>query len=325
MLALIVCAWILGAAAPSQAPPGNQPADKGAQANSAEAKGAPTPPTATPPPLQKIEQGPSTKSRSEGDGDKAERPNWAEIGAFWAGVAQAVVGAFGLAGLFFTVLYAKRAWLAAKSSAEADNAALKEIRKAARVARTDAAEQAARFQKDYTATHRPWIAIRDVRITGPLIVTGGMAHAQFQFTLENTGTTPALNVVVQPRCTLKPSATRAIDLLRKMAEESRKAKFPFGQCIFPDEVVEDHAVNLFNGDEMASVPVKDGTQKIMVFVFGYVAYRTVLDDDFRQTRFAFLIAPTDDGPTEMHVVDGKLECPRDELRVVRWPQGWEAD
>ena len=40
------------------------------------------------------------------------------------GVWQTAFNFFGLVGLFFTVVYAKRAWLAARSSAEADNNAL---------------------------------------------------------------------------------------------------------------------------------------------------------------------------------------------------------
>ncbi|WP_421936919.1 hypothetical protein [Phenylobacterium sp.] len=122
--ALAACALMLGAAA-SQAPTGNQPADKGAQAKGADAKGGPPAPAPAPATVQEVVQAPATKPRAEGDGEKANGPNWAERGTFWTGVVQAVVGMLGLIGLFFTVLYARAAWKAAEKSAKAADDTLK--------------------------------------------------------------------------------------------------------------------------------------------------------------------------------------------------------
>lgn len=238
VLALIGCAWVLGAAAPLQAPPNNQPADKGAQAEGPDAKGSPSVPTTAPALLQQLEQGPSAEPRREGDGDNADRPNWAEIGAFWAGAAQAVVGALGLTGLFFTVLYAKRAWLAAKSSAEADNAALAEARTAAADARREAAEQAKRVSEQLSETRkmavaaqesaeaakravdvaadtatkqlRPYVYIVDEKVSVSVVHAGSIGsvkafpsdRAPVSFSIKNFGQTPAKRVRLRARTSI---------------------------------------------------------------------------------------------------------------------------
>ena len=76
------------------------------------------------------------------------------------GVWQTAFNFFGLIGLFFTVIYAKRAWEAASSSAKADNEALELTREALKEQREGAAEQAQMATRQIAASERLAIAAR---------------------------------------------------------------------------------------------------------------------------------------------------------------------
>lgn len=223
-------------------------------------------------------------------------------------VFQFALSAAGIVLIGLTAFYAHRAWLEARTSAN-------EAVEANRISR-----------ETFAASHRPWVAIRSIELTGPLIVANGMAQVSLQFALENTGTTPAQGVLVHPRCTLKPSVTEGVRLQAKFADGSRRDRYAYGETIFPGEKVPTYRSEVFNPDEMNHVPAEDGVQRILVFVYGFIGYRSFLDsDEMHQTRFAFAIGPTKDGPLEFVVHNGRLQVEAKDMRILRWATGWKAD
>jgi hypothetical protein len=49
---------------------------------------------------------------------------------------------------------------------------------------------------EFEASHRPWLAIRDMQIRGPIIFLNENMIIPVQFKIENTGSTPATDFIM---------------------------------------------------------------------------------------------------------------------------------
>lgn len=167
------------------------------------------------------------------------------------GIWQTAFNFFGLIGLFFTVVYAKRAWEAASSSAKADNEALELTREALKEQREGAAEQAqmtlrqiaaseqlavaARRQaevarKAYIAADRPWIGIKVIH--GAVDIRPDIVVVTLTTRYTNIGKGPALHV--QPEViALGEGHNIGTDGFGKAVEAA--LFFPIGESLLPGE------------------------------------------------------------------------------------------
>ncbi|MBP7648919.1 MAG: hypothetical protein KA085_12965 [Phenylobacterium sp.] len=216
--------------------PPKQPSDKQQEAQAANAQGKPAPPAPASAPPKNVEQAPPSKERRQDD-EGAPGRHLQEYGLY-ATIAQAIIGIVGLVGLFFTVLYAKRAWGEAKRSADASRDGLAD-------ARSDAAEQARRFeaqlhiatenlkiaQRAAAETDRAWLSLTVTPI-GALQIDDDKISIKVSVVTKNVGKGPAIGVENTAEL-----AFDVFDLDRTIRQNPglQILSGRFGEIIFPDD------------------------------------------------------------------------------------------
>jgi hypothetical protein len=93
--------------------------------------------------------------------------------------------------------------------------------------------------REFEATHRPWLAIRDARLIGRVLLDATTITVKAQFLLENTSDVPALDVALSGALCPEIEPGLIIEL-RSRAISQYAASFidglpPQNQVIFPDE------------------------------------------------------------------------------------------
>jgi hypothetical protein len=252
-----VALFLMGAAPPT---PDQPPHEQTKVGPAKPLKPAPTSPTAS---LQELREPPSVDPRDKRNSGEASGPNWAEAGTFWTGVSQAVIGAFGLVGLFFTVLYARSAWKAAERSATAADKTLKASRAALRHTKETSKREL-----------RAYVFVTNIEAT-PIAIG---ASPRITYTITNSGQTPAKDVLVAAEIDMYP---------RDVDEEHLEPKFRDG--ISKSPLAPGAAVT---GDiEMTRVLSQMGIDahasgEAMFIAFGRISYVDAFDER-RTTDFRF--------------------------------------
>jgi hypothetical protein len=244
--------------------------------------------------------------------------------SFW----QTLISGAGLAGLAFTVHYARKAWKAARDSADADNASLAEARSASEDARRTAAsaEEANRISREaLAASQRPWLSLTDVRLTDPLTFhpqNGWRVSLAFNFL--NVGGSPAFNVIPE----FKVMVARNMNLPvvhQEFAEELRgRNDFNFGQVVFPGQAGEQHVASDITLDEFALAREWPNDERLLhPTIIGAITYRSASGSK-HLTGFQLMITMADmrtvvvpSAPPEGFAVNG--------LRLMKQLMGWFAD
>jgi len=287
-LALTTCALLLAAAAPPQAPPSDQPPEEDAPAKSGEAKISPPAPTTSPVPARNIVQAPPPRPRDKRNGEKAESPNWTEVGTFWVGLSQAFIGVLGLVGLFLTVLHAKRAWLAA--------------------------------ERAHATTQRPWLVLSEYELIEPISISPDHLRVRGRMVFRNIGPALALNVTASSVLLVRPAE---IEKYRHqmLSDDRAVLKAGGGHVVAPGESYRqfDFGANFRAGDLIdAERPLGQG---VTMFVVVAVSYRSPNDDLPHQGSYLLLIQWKNRGDSTMdrrriRLTDGVI--PLEELEVVRF-------
>lgn len=241
---------------------------------------------------------------------------------------QTLISGAGLAGLAFTVHYARKAWKAARDSADADNAALAEARRASEDARRTAAsaEEANRISREaLAASQRPWLSLTNVRLIDPLTFhpqNGWRVSLAFEFL--NVGGSPAFNVMPN----FKVMVARNMNLPavhQEFAEELRgRNDFNFGQVIFPGQPGEQHVASDITLDEFALAMEWPNDERLLhPTIIGAITYRSVSGSK-HLTGFQLQITMADlrtvvvpSAPPEGFAVK--------DLRLMKQLMGWFAD
>jgi hypothetical protein len=241
---------------------------------------------------------------------------------------QTLISAAGLAGLAFTVHYARKAWKAARDSADADNAALAEARSASEEARRTAvsAEEANRISREaLAASQRPWLSLTDIRLTDPLTFhpqNGWRVSLAFKFL--NVGGSPAFNVMPN----FKVLVARDMNLPavhQEFSEELRgRNDFNFGQVIFPGQPGEQHVTSDITLDEFALAMEWPNDQRLLhPTIIGALTYRSVSGSK-HLTGFQLLITMADMRTVVVPSTPAEGFTVHD-TRLTKQLMGWFAD
>jgi hypothetical protein len=185
-------------------------------------------------------------------------------------------------------------------------------------------------QKDFTATHRPWVSV-DLAVASDLTYdTQGDAHIAINFTLKNTGHSPAANVSVEAAM-FTPSQTRhdAIAAQNEMCGNVRKqapTRGRLGHTIFPGDVF---AVQLIlpipRKDIEAAIGHSEESKWFAPTLIGCVDYKFTFEDGHHQTGFyADLHKHAPNNPANMFNAD-EGSVPAAHIQLVHGFIGGYAD
>lgn len=245
----------------------------------------------------------------------------------------ATVLAFGAAAL--AAVFAGFAAWHAKRSADADNAALAETRKAAAEAREDAVEQAKRFNRqielsrqNYIAEQRPWVGVYGITL-GELRIDENGASLKVTLHLKNTRRTPAhrldmlarLYAENQPEKTVEDLKRRFMVVPRHRSEEDAIA------CVFPQQEHITEFTAICPPEQIIAAREGVMAPSIILTLLGFVVYESELGDApaVHATSFVYRIALTGDRRIQL---DNRATFQRlygSELQAKPWPHGWLAD
>ena len=182
---------------------------------------------------------------------------------------------------------------------------------------------------EFEAEHRLWIAIRSVRISGPIVVNEAGFIIPVEFTLENTGTTPATEFLMYGEALSQRQDFSVEDILTRLinAYDSNK-KNPYlkrlqADVIFPKEAISHQAVFAVNN---VDAKISGDNTKMVLFspvIVGAFFYRSPFDKTNRYTTFVY----TASARAQWLRMDDEEEWPDiepDEVRVDKWHVGWTA-
>lgn len=234
-------------------------------------------------------------------------------------VWQTMFSLLGLFGLAFTVFYARKAWIAARDSADADHAAL--------IATRDGLDAA---RKSFAASERPWIVLTEFELTEPIFINPNKFTLRGRFKVKNVGRSIALNAFYNAVVSTK--RTPSLEPVRIGLEEEAKRTLEAiglhsgGFVLAPgDEMEGGFSANFSAADlEGANSPLQPG---LFPFVVGTITYRSPNDTDAHQTSFTLLVQRRNPGKGMLDrppilLTDGVVSPA--ELEIVRFQSGYTA-
>lgn len=176
---------------------------------------------------------------------------------------------------------------------------------------------------EFSAQHRPWLAIRGCNLSGSLIVDEGRIHVPLIFDIENTGTVHA------DRCFLfgdaaagfeQVNADTEITKLINRVEKATRSNLPY-EVIFPHEKATHKSlfeVSTVDGDKGDAL-----RRTVYILVYGVFFYESPLDKILRHTSFSYglyldpvMLVRDDEGAWPV--------IPPDKVKIYKYQFGWSA-
>lgn len=190
------------------------------------------------------------------------------------------------------------------------------------------AHDAIRLARDeFSAQHRPWIAIRNMQVNGPIMVNEDGFIVPVEFTVENTGTTPATDFLMYCDAHSQRQEFSVEETLARLIEtydaNKRNIKRLQAEVIFPQgEITRNELIAVSEID----IKGMQNSKTMLLFspiIIGAFFYRSPFDTTNRYTTFVYTIS----GNRLWLRSDEEEDWPdiqADEVRVNKWHVGWTA-
>ena len=189
-------------------------------------------------------------------------------------------------------------------------------------------EQVTLANKDFEATHRPWIAVRNATLRSPGIHIGIFSiELDIEYAIENTSSVPAIDVlatgVITPRAMEFDIGQMQRQLIETYKEMNRVAATPQEQIVFPSEKT-DYRINVemtwWNVEEKTEVSPIDLSDLLVTVVFIYFdpGERCIM----RETRCTHRVTSVigDEDVNAARHGTGVLK----DGHIGKWRMGWSA-
>lgn len=144
--------------------------------------------------------------------------------------------------------------------------------------------------REFEATHRPWISIKSMAPVSSFVIDDGGAHVAIEFVLENVGKSPAVNVTVsaemRPVIGLGFGVKEQNDICER--ERSNPPEIgPFGHTLFPGQTFTIKVRMTIPPEDIDRLRTERGPRPKLFgpFIVGCVGYKFTFAEGHHQTGF----------------------------------------
>lgn len=177
--------------------------------------------------------------------------------------------------------------------------------------------------KQFEAEHRPWIAIRDARIISDLVIYRGATALDVEFTIENTGRTPAKDFCIFPFVSMAQDS-KIYDAHRDEIVKFFDTGSFSSETIFPRQVVKLTRNFIVTAEMLAKMEQTKVTIYFSPIFYGVMAYRSTFDRKVRHTDFIYFAQIKDKGVVELFAAGAWKEVAADRMELSNWAIGRSA-
>lgn len=203
--------------------------------------------------------------------------------------------------------------------------------RAAKSTAETAEKQVVLARDDFTATHRPWIALTNAGITAPMTWDGaGNAHVSLVFVVKNLGHSPALRVSVMPKIypLIGPGNIREQQEVYKASVNSQNDPDPWGYALFPGQEMTQQVSVTIAAEDIAAMRSQAGFPMAFMLptILGFIEYQfTFGEPKSHFTQFVYVIHRRQPEGGLLAIDTKAGDIPVGEMQLVTWISGWHAD
>jgi len=182
-------------------------------------------------------------------------------------------------------------------------------------------------RKEFRATHRPWIAIRKIKPIAPAEFKGGGLTIKVEFTIENTGSAPATDLLLMHDSHQQYMMPPIKGIMEKLLTSYRAHKSNVhivdalpSYVVMPGEVITLPVEFVLDMGEMLRAPANPNLAFFAPIVVGGFFYRSPLHKSDRCMGFTYAASLKNNWVE----VDADGSGAPAAVSIRKWQTGWTA-